>query len=120
MDKKFFVPFETAKLLKEKGYPQLEPEHYYNINGEMVIFSDDYEGYTEDIIMKIAQDFYAAPTYHEVVDWLEKKWYPVEVMWTREHSELVWNCLVNHEMTKNYPTREGAINAAILKVLEKL
>lgn len=37
-----------------------------------------------------------------------------------KYSELVWNCLIDHEMTKNYPTRERAINAAILKVLEKL
>ena len=116
MDEKFFVPFETELLLKKKGYNGI-CDYYYAPDKQLYFgatrISNDTLDYENNGTV-------AAPTYHEVVDWLEKKWYPVEVMWTREHSELVWNCLVDHEMTKNYPTRERAINAAILKVLEKL
>lgn len=122
MNKKFIVPFEMAKLLKEKGYPQLGTEHYYNINGDMVVFSDDYEGYTEDIIMRIEQDFYAAPTYHEVVDWLEGR----KVRIYAEYCNGWWYGFIDNsetmeiEATVRYQTREEALNAGILAALEML
>lgn len=121
MDKKFFVPFKTAQQLKEKGYPQLEPEHHYNINGEMVIFSDDYEGYTEDTIMRIAQDFYAASTYHEVLDWLQGKGIRICV-----DCCVYWSGFIDKyetdelEKTKLCNTREEALNESILAALKML
>lgn len=123
MNTKFFVPYGTAKLLKEKGYPQLEPEHHYNINGEMVIFSDDYEGYTEDIIMRIVQDFYAAPTYHEVLDWLENKDIIIESTkrWVRGNYYAWFSDVHRYDGTIETfveETREEAINQAIIYALE--
>ena len=133
MNAKFFVPFETAKLLKEKGYPQLESEYHYNINGDMVRFSDDYEGYTEDIIMRIAQDFYAAPIYLEVLDWLIENKIAVitvemcEILWNMhpiDEAGMRWYCNVRLNdtivQTDDFDTRWEAINAAILKALEAI
>lgn len=123
MDAKFFVPFDTARQLKEKGYPQLDNKHHYNLNGDMVTFSGAYEGYTEDALIRIARDFYvAAPTCHEVIDWLIGKGCPLEVFWIKSDSGLLWFCGVGVEcrITKNYSSFEEALNAAILKALEML
>lgn len=128
MNVKYYVPFETAKLLKEKGYPQLDNEHHYNLNGDMVIFSDAYEGYAEDTLIRIAQDFYTAPTYHEVVDWLEEKgiylhcYSPTRVQDIGQYTAGVFNSNTNDWGTCKsvYPTREEALNAAILKALEMI
>lgn len=77
MDKKFYVTFETAKLLKEKGFnktvdklihlnqyniPIIEsPEKYY----------DESEVYNDYLYLK--QNHYACPTKAEVINWLERK-----------------------------------------------
>lgn len=111
MNKKFYVPFETAKLLKENGYPQ-ESDYVYCSEERREVSLAPYQ---MNIINAVA-----APTYHEVIDWLIDKEYPIEVMWVREHSDLVWYCGVAHTITSNYSTREEALNKAILKVLEKL
>ena len=63
MDAKFFVPFETAQLLRKKGYPQDKSDYGYFDNGD-----------SHPLIMFPADNFdCAASTYHEVVDWLYEK-----------------------------------------------
>ena len=92
MDSKYFVPFETAKQLKEKGYPQ---------GWEL-------------------EDYCAAPTYHEVVDWLEGKGIVIGTGKARGK----WYCSIDSDTddltTELYPTREAALNVAILKALEMI
>ena len=92
MDSKFFVPFETAKQLKEKGYPQ----------------------------GLALEDYCAAPTYHEVVDWLEGKGIVIGTGKARGK----WYCSIDSDTddltTELYPTREAALNVAILKALEMI
>jgi hypothetical protein len=77
MDKKFYVTFKTAKLLKEKGFnkavdklihlnkyniPIIEsPEKYY----------DDTEAYNDYMYLK--QNHYACPTKSEVIEWLDRR-----------------------------------------------
>ena len=131
MKSKFFVPFETAKLLKEKGYPQLGTEHYYNINGDIVVFSDDYEGYTEDIIMRIEQDFFAALTYHEVLDWLDGKGIYVSAFLCigetdkEDTYKIWWKSFIDippyeEQSSAVCSTREEALNNGIIKALKML
>lgn len=110
MDKKFFVPFKTAQQLREKGYPQ-ESDYGYFDNGD-----------SHPLIMFPADNFdCAAPTYHEVLDWLEEKG-------VRIYAEccVYWSGFIDKyetdefEKTKLCDTREGALNAAILEALEML
>lgn len=119
MNSKFFVPFETAKLLKEKGYPQAYVDMYYDGNGSLIppiaMLSDN-----DDLVQPII----AAPTYHEVVDWLEgkKKFIFAEY---RGYATYDWGCFIRDE-NKDFdyihasPTREEALNAAILQALEMI
>lgn len=67
MDKKFYVPFETAKLLKEKGYPEYA-DIFYDANGFLVnnFSRSDYDA---PIVLPVI----SSPTYHEVLDWLYEK-----------------------------------------------
>ena len=69
MDKKFFVPFETAQQLKKKGYSGI-CDYYYAPDKQL------YFGVTcvsNDTLDYENNGTVAAPTYHEVVDWLEGK-----------------------------------------------
>lgn len=134
MDAKFFVPFETAKQLREKGYPQAENDWYYEPAGEMLIN----EGVAELLRHRAgdnADGIVAAPTYHEVVDWLEGKGIYVTLdLVSLKYVETLQGTIeetfgwegdvkrlhVDWRATDDYPTREAAINAAILKALEML
>lgn len=120
MDAKYFVPFKTAQLLKEKGYPQDKSDYGYFDNGD-----------SHPIIMFPADNFdCAAPTYHEVVDWLEDKDIYIDVCRTDNtllESGYRWHCYIWERdtddwctVTIEYPTREEAINEGILKALEML
>ena len=129
MNAKFFVPFETVKLLKKKGYPQAENDWYYEPAGEMLIN----EGVAELLRHRAgdnADGIVAAPTYHEVEDWLEGKDIYIDVCRTDNtllESGYRWHCYIWERdtddwctVTIEYPTREEAINEAILKALEML
>ena len=126
MNAKFFVPFETAQLLKEKGYPQ-ESDYMY-CAGER-----HWRHLTLYQMNKI--NAVAAPTYHEVVDWLEGKGIYVTLDWVSlKYVETLQGTIeetfgwegdvkrlhVDWRVTDDYPTREQAINAAILIALEML
>lgn len=130
MNSKFFVPFETAKLLKKRGYPQAENDWYYEPAGEMLIN----EGVAELLRHRAgdnADGIVAAPTYHEVVDWLAGKGIRIEVRMAYHFRKKQWSwCgyvyVVEDEdyetsqLADWCSTREAAINAAILKALEML
>lgn len=116
MDAKFFVPFETAKLLKEKGYPQ-ESDYMY-CAGER-----HWRHLTLYQMNKI--NAVAAPTYHEVVDWLEGK--GIEITSRKVYhfrtEQWEWRGNAKNEEYSFFElgvTREAAINAAILHALEEM
>ena len=118
MNKKFFVPFETAKVLKEKGYNCM-CDYYYAPDKQL------YFGVTR--VSNDTLDFenngtIAAPTYHEVLDWLEKKGYPIESACLRDFADhdIMWVCGCDLTVSKIYPTREEAFNDVILDVLKTL
>ena len=108
MKKKFFVPSETARALKAAGYN--EKCDYYYLFGLPFFFK-----------------CYAAPTYHEVVDWLEEKGIIViaDLNMTSNGVTDKWVGMwwSSNKKQKNgtyycYNTREEALNAAILAALE--
>lgn len=118
MKSKYFVPFETAKLLKKKGYNE-ECTSYY---GDGIIrigrpytnkeFSDNTPNW-------LFNECISAPTYHEVVDWLEGKGIYV---FTNYYDKWAGFIRIGRKLydVNIYPTREEALNAAILKALEML
>lgn len=115
MNSKYFVPFETAKALKEKGYPQeIDVIHF---DGRIVHRNLSTE---QMAILCIV----AAPTYHEVVDWLEGKGIILVTDAKRYRGGLIYWCNigwgVKFEETDEFPTREEALNAAILRALEMI
>ncbi len=119
MNSKFYVPFETAKQLKEKGYPQeIDTIHF---DGRIAHRNLSTE---QMAILCIV----AAPTYHEVVDWLDGKgiylhcYSPTRVQDIGQYTAGVFNSNTNDWGTCKsvYPTREEALNAAILEALEMI
>lgn len=87
MNAKFFVPFETAKVLEGKEYPQRDSDMYYNPNGTLFTQAELDGGYKGKDDRPIMIPYYtAAPTYHEVADWLQDRGYPIETMWIKEGS----------------------------------
>lgn len=115
MKSKFLVPFDTAQLLKEKGYNSLCFCYY----------SPDKELYLGILVRNM--DYKdcgncSAPTYHEVVDWLEGR----KVRIYAEYCNGWWYGLIDNsetmevEATVRYQTREEALNDGILKALEML
>ena len=133
MNKKFFVPFETAQLLKTKGYNESNDYVYDRgveegkecIDIQKVDFEYQFNDTNSDIDADIefTSNICTAPTYHEVLDWLQGKGYPIEsacVRWYSD-SDWMWICCVAYiNATKPHFTHEEALNAAILKALEML
>lgn len=117
MNSKFFVPFETAKALKEKGYNE-ECRVWYDIKGRLCSNVNDI------INSDMAETHYSAPTYHEVIDWLEGKDIYISVIANFNHHTLAFEyyCHITNHIgdipTEEHPTRKEALNAVILKALE--
>lgn len=138
MNNKFFVPYQTARQLKEKGYPQKLATMYYDTfsGGEISLITDRecvscvVEGNDRHPLFRRLSELYiAAPTYHEVLDWLEENGIYITTLWnigeTDKDYEIWWKCFVDitlHEeqVTSVYHTREEALNDGILKALEML
>lgn len=143
MNAKFFVPFETAKLLKGKGYNG-QNNYFWDANhfkprristqkrsGIQILSMSNNEVYMLENNPFDSGCFVecTAPTYHEVVDWLDGKGICV-LSYTpgRTHGigHFVAGFIYNNNMdwcvcdTIYYPTREEALNAAILKALEMI
>lgn len=131
MNSKFFVPYATAKMLRANRYPQSDSDMYYTPNGELKSQADIYADCTDNDPMMYSYFLItyhiAAPTYHEVVDWLyEKKicitCYPA-YSYEGQYNGFQYEMQTYDE--DDYPddiyrTREEALNAAILKALEML
>lgn len=136
MKSKFFVPFETAKLLKKKGYPQEWSDWYYHENIDKTFMLVSNQEVPQGLLNGRQSEFNfeyitAAPTYHEVLDWLEENGIYITTLWNigetdkEDTYEILWKCFVDitlHEeqVTSVYHTREEAINEGILKALEML
>lgn len=136
MNSKFFVPFETAKLLKEKGYPQDWATKYYDTfsGGEISLIANKecvscvVEGnYRHPLLKRLSNLYIAAPTYHEVVDWLYGKKICITChpayCYYGQYNGFQYEIQTYDE--DDYPddvycTREEALNAAILKALEMI
>ena len=131
MNKKFFVPYQTARQLKEKGYPQKLATIYYDTfsGGEISLITDRecvscvVEGNDRHPLFKRLSELYiAAPTYHEVVDWLEGR----KVRIYAEYCNGWWYGFIDNSETMEveaivrYQTREEALNDGILAALKML
>lgn len=110
MDAKFYVPYETARLLREKGYPQSTDTWYAETENGVRTYNRPSAKY-ESI---------ARPTYHEVQDWLCGLGLFV---WARvKYMKTEWFPVINYNKNDYFPngwfrTREDALDAAILEAL---
>lgn len=132
MNVKFYVPFQTAQALKEKGYPQSDAEFYYSMFDSSVLGyiheRTKLESLYNEKFSIMLECLVAAPTYHEVVDWLEEKGITIEVKkhYITNNDDYGWKSYIQRsEYDREFvkfvmTTREEAINAAIIKALEKL
>ncbi len=130
MNNKFFVPFETAKALKEAGYNE-GCRDWYDRDGLLWAYE------TETTNRELLEVQTSAPTYHEVLDWLEGKglyidyninsWYSLE---TKEHKmsyvayivvfEPRSHCARDAYQSATYYSREEAIYDAIFQAIKTL
>lgn len=123
MDAKFLVPYETAQLLKEKGY-EAETDYYYNKETKSITPLRDLknEWYPDSLQKVIDARYIPAPTYHEVLDWLgchgcyagtAHNYYGVITYYFFLGEKF-------YSPRYAYKTREDALNAAILETLKWL
>ena len=124
MNNKFFVPFETAKALKEKGYPEYADIFYdanfYDANG-CFVNNFSRSNYDAPIVLPVI----SSPTYHEVLDWLETEkdilvsvdTDEVNSYLCRAYSRYRSGTLCHSQWTSS---REEALNEVIIKTLEML
>lgn len=117
MKPKFYVPFETAKMLRKAGYPQSGSDMYYDLSGNLT---------PDNGFLPINDDVCpAAPAYCEVLDWLVSQ--RVAVITTNANDTmrgLRWYCDIllsdgDTIRTEEYVTREESINSAIIGALEE-
>ena len=112
MDAKFYVPYETARELRLKGYPQSSDTWYVEMARGVRIFKNQ---------TNKEYEYIARPTYHEVLDWLtgRGKCICIDYHITKP---ITWYGRVHKGrdgvFTDDYPTREYALNAAILEALK--
>jgi hypothetical protein len=131
MNSKFYISYDAARLLKEKGYDEkctfayTDTSNGSDINGRIVFNSNDYP-----------VGIYPCPTKAEAIDWLESKGIIVELSYDdRPHKDFLhWEYFVyvndkdgwleavvcSWEENNYYKTRLEAEEAAIIKALELL
>ena len=127
MDNKFYVSYEAARLLKEKGYDE-KVEYMYDDNiltSIDVLTNSQIDRYYRNMY---GVEFYGAPTKAEAIDWLESKGMVVIVdislsdeIWIYSiyrEGEHVYDSIISKE--SHLPTRWEAKDAAIIKALELL
>jgi hypothetical protein len=115
MNNKFYISYETARLLKEKGY-DIPTNSVYNLNlyGEKFIkqlYPENWNKYEEPSII-------SAPTKAEAIDWLESKGIVVEAFYSSHHwffSIIDFNVKQKIFADEYYLTRLEADEAAIIK-----
>ena len=129
MDSKFFVPLETAKQLKEKGYPQEFADWYYHESADELAFV--HNRYVPERVVtgkptELGIWYIAAPTYHEVIDWLREQYGLIVCVGFSVARCWVWSVgrlrdiLTLGAYGEKESTREEALNAAILEALEMI
>lgn len=133
MNKNFYVPFQTAQALKEKGYSgendyfwdanHLKPRRVasqkrsgiqiFSVNNNVVYMLEN-KPFDSKCFVECT-----APTYHEVLSWLEGKGICV---FTNYYD--MWAGFIRTGKKINdvnvFHTREEALNAGILAALEML
>ena len=128
MNSKFYVSYEAARLLKEKGYDR-ECMAYYQ-NDEFRPYSLTRSGLSM-YNKNAAPDYmnqYSAPTKAEAIDWLESKGIVIEVQYRRltgkYFSEIHYNKIrykdKPSDLTEDYKVRLEAEEAAIIKACKLL
>jgi hypothetical protein len=121
MESKFYVSFEAARLLKEKGYNE---ECYCAIDEDSDIHTCEY---------RMNQDLpewkWSCPTKAEAIDWLESKGVVVIAyycngewlsLFTPLSSEIEDKLTKKVFIRESFTTRLEAEDAAIIKALELL
>ena len=131
MNSKFYVSYEAARLLKEKGYNEkcnvayTDTSNGSDINGRIAFNSNDYP-----------IGIYPCPTKAEAIDWLESKGVIVELsyddqahmdnarwqyfIYTHDNDGWVEAMVCSWVEDNYYKTRLEAEEAAIIKALELL
>ena len=127
MDSKFYVSYEAARLLKEKGYDEVCDTAYDN---ERIIGKPPTKCNNTKLAalsFVFGDDCYSAPTKAEAIDWLESKWITIDIHWIRFNENRRWNYSIFNCSTCDtidtkyiFPTRLEAEEAAIIKALELL
>lgn len=93
MNSKFFVSFELAKALKEKDYPQFEDStvwcglYYYTDTGEKLRGCDM-------LNIPAKENYCVAPTYAEVIDWLNDKNIDILIKYGKPFSKYKYEAVV--------------------------
>ena len=127
MNSKFYISYEAARLLKEKGYDE-KVEYMYDDNiltSIDILTNSQIDRYYRNMY---GIEFYGAPTKAEAIDWLESKGIMIEI--TIDIDECAWMFnIVDKEkfITIGHPKdgefftdRLEAEDAAIIKALELL
>lgn len=130
------VNFETAKLLKEKGFEQKERPSYLLVPFQECTIIDVFDhpsgnlGYGDKIGYYLPNKTVNAPTIAEVVMWLYEKhgiWIDVSLSQFSKPKDLQWmysivftqRCTYSHS-PKSYNSPTEAYEAAILYTLNNL
>ena len=125
MENKYYVSYEAARLLKEKGYNEVTNAAWNGLLGEIRI-SPQIGGYRN---LDYPDDIkiYSAPTKSEAIDWLESKGITIDIHWIRFNENRRWdysilNCSTCDTIdTKHiFPTRLEAEDAAIIRALKEI
>lgn len=126
MDSKFFVSYETARLLKEKGYNE-ECTTLYDCVFNEIIPAISVGLYRNECIKN---DCYCScPTKAEAIDWLDSKGIIIELSVTHDLCHWVFSIYMKGEEDiftntdfdfEAFQTRLEAEEAAIIKALELL
>jgi hypothetical protein len=136
MNNKFFVSFEAARLLKEKGYDRECIAYYQNDEFHPYAFSRYDLSINDKNAAPPYMNQYSAPTKAEVIDWLESKRIIVELsyddqahmdnarwnyfIYTHDNDGWVEALVCSWYENDFYPTRLEAEEAAIIKACELL
>lgn len=132
MNKKFYVSYEAARLLKEKGYNNYSIVYDCSVEGNILLNQKPIYGeWAGD------KDVYPCPTKAEAIDWLESKGIVVELRYENDElqkDDSEWEYYIyqydnegrldetvsSWGMGMFYDTRLEAEEAAIIKALELL
>lgn len=118
MDNKFYVSYEAARLLKEKGYDE-ETIHYYSSAGKLYLGSGHFNHNACAVNL-------SAPTKAEAIDWLESKGIIIGV---KPYTAISFSYFILIyrkssydviETNECFPTRLEAEEAAIIRTCELL